>query len=106
MASAAEELADWCVFTSDNPRSEDPDRILADMKTGLRGTNHELIADREEAIERAVELAEARDIILIAGKGHETYQEFADGRVPFDDVKVAKKVIDSRRVDLGEEERP
>lgn len=106
MASAAEELADWCVFTSDNPRSEDPDRILADMKAGLRGTNHELISDREEAIERAVELAEARDIILIAGKGHETYQEFADGRVPFDDVKVAKKVIDSRRVDLGEEERP
>ncbi len=105
MAAASEELADWCIFTSDNPRSEDPDRILADMKAGLRGTNHELISDREEAIERAVELAEARDIILIAGKGHETYQEFADGRVPFDDVKVAKKVIDSRRIDLGEEER-
>ncbi|MEX1120099.1 MAG: UDP-N-acetylmuramoyl-L-alanyl-D-glutamate--2,6-diaminopimelate ligase [Terrimicrobiaceae bacterium] len=105
MAAVSENLADWCIFTSDNPRSEDPDRILADMKAGLRGTNHELIADREEAIERAVELAEARDIILIAGKGHETYQEFADGRVPFDDVKVAKKVIDSRRIELAEEER-
>jgi UDP-N-acetylmuramoyl-L-alanyl-D-glutamate--2,6-diaminopimelate ligase len=104
MAAAAEDLADWCIFTSDNPRSEDPERILADMKKGLRGSNHEQIVDREEAIFRAVELAGARDIVLIAGKGHENYQEFSTGRIPFDDVTIARRAIESRRVDLGEED--
>jgi UDP-N-acetylmuramoyl-L-alanyl-D-glutamate--2,6-diaminopimelate ligase len=104
MASAAEELADWCIFTSDNPRSEDPGRILEDMKKGLRGSNHESVEDRHFAIQKAIEMAGPRDIVLIAGKGHETYQEFSTGRVPFDDVEEARRAIDARRVDLGEED--
>jgi UDP-N-acetylmuramoyl-L-alanyl-D-glutamate--2,6-diaminopimelate ligase len=100
MAAAAEQEADHAIFTSDNPRSEDPGAILADMRTGLRGSNHEEISDRDAAIRRAVEIAESGDIVLIAGKGHETYQEFATGRVPFSDVKAARWAIESRPVDL------
>ena len=104
MAAAAEQEADHAIFTSDNPRSEDPAAILADMQAGLHGSNHEVIEDRDAAIRRAVEIAGAGDIVLIAGKGHETYQEFADGRVPFSDVKAARWAIEGRPVELEEEE--
>ncbi|GAB4166055.1 MAG: UDP-N-acetylmuramoyl-L-alanyl-D-glutamate--2,6-diaminopimelate ligase [Terrimicrobiaceae bacterium] len=103
MASAAESLADWTILTSDNPRTEDPAAILAEMKKGLRHTRHEEILDRAEAIRRAVSKAGPGDIVLIAGKGHETYQEVNGERIPFDDVQVARLAIDSRRVDFGEE---
>ncbi|MEI6033706.1 MAG: UDP-N-acetylmuramoyl-L-alanyl-D-glutamate--2,6-diaminopimelate ligase [Verrucomicrobiae bacterium] len=93
MASAAEELSDWSVLTSDNPRREDPEAILRDVESGLRGSRYDKIVDREAAIRHAVGLAQSGDIILIAGKGHESYQEFADRRVPFDDVAVAELAI-------------
>lgn len=104
MAAAASHLADFCIFTSDNPRSEDPGQILADMTTGLRGTNFEVLPDRNAAIRHAVGLVEAGDILLIAGKGHENYQELATGRVPFDDAKIARFAIEERRVEFEEEE--
>jgi len=96
MGRAAEELSDWCVVTSDNPRSEDPAEICAQITGALRGQNHEVILDRRAAIRRAVSMAESGDIVLIAGKGHEDYQEFADRKVPFDDVAEAASAIRGR----------
>ncbi|MDX2079599.1 MAG: UDP-N-acetylmuramoyl-L-alanyl-D-glutamate--2,6-diaminopimelate ligase [Terrimicrobiaceae bacterium] len=99
MAAAAEELSDWTVVTSDNPRREEPEQIIADVKTGLRGNRFEAITDRESAIRRAIEMAAAGDIVLIAGKGHETYQEFADRRIPFDDAAIAARAIADKRIE-------
>jgi UDP-N-acetylmuramoyl-L-alanyl-D-glutamate--2,6-diaminopimelate ligase len=86
MGRAAEELSDWCIVTSDNPRSEDPEGICRQVTAGLGSSNHEVIVDRRAAIRRAVALAGPGDIVLVAGKGHEGSQEFADRKVPFDDV--------------------
>ena len=86
MGRAAEELSDWCIVTSDNPRSEDPESICRQVTAGLKSVNHEVILDRRAAIRRAVAMAGPGDIVLVAGKGHEAYQEFADRKVPFDDV--------------------
>ena len=99
MARAAEQLADYAIVTSDNPRTEDPEKILADIRAGLRGTAHEIVADRKDAIYRAVELAQPGDIVLIAGKGHETYQEINGKRFPFDDVSVARNAITAKPVE-------
>jgi UDP-N-acetylmuramoyl-L-alanyl-D-glutamate--2,6-diaminopimelate ligase len=99
MARAAEQLADYAIVTSDNPRTEDPEKILADIRAGLRGSAHEVVADRREAIYRAVELAQAGDIVLIAGKGHENYQEINGKRFPFDDVSVARNAISAKPVE-------
>ncbi|HEY5792959.1 MAG TPA: UDP-N-acetylmuramoyl-L-alanyl-D-glutamate--2,6-diaminopimelate ligase [Chthoniobacterales bacterium] len=99
MAAAAEEYSDYVVATSDNPRGEDPQAILADIRKGLKATWNECIEDREAAIRRAVELAGPGDIVLIAGKGHENYQEFANGRrIPFDDASVAGRAIHGKAV--------
>jgi UDP-N-acetylmuramoyl-L-alanyl-D-glutamate--2,6-diaminopimelate ligase len=102
MAAASEELSDWSILTSDNPRTEDPARIISEMRAGLRTSRYEEIPDRTEAIRRAVTLAGARDIVLIAGKGHETYQEFADRKIPFDDVAIAQRAIGEKRIELEE----
>jgi UDP-N-acetylmuramoyl-L-alanyl-D-glutamate--2,6-diaminopimelate ligase len=97
MAAAGESLADHIILTSDNPRSEDPDAILAEMEKGLARRNHEKIPDREAAIRRAIEIAGPGDIVLIAGKGHEKTQEFADHTVPFDDVAIAARAISEKK---------
>ncbi|MFM8657191.1 MAG: Mur ligase family protein, partial [Chthoniobacterales bacterium] len=86
MGRAAEELSDWCIVTSDNPRSEDPESICRQVTAGLKSANHEVILDLRAAIRRAVAMSGPGDIVLVAGKGHEAYQEFADRKVPFDDV--------------------
>ena len=90
MGRAAEHGSDFAIITSDNPRSEDPAAIIRDIEKGFQGKNYEVVIDRREAIERAVSFAQPRDIILIAGKGHENYQQFAKTTLPFDDVQVAK----------------
>jgi UDP-N-acetylmuramoyl-L-alanyl-D-glutamate--2,6-diaminopimelate ligase len=97
MGRAARALADRVLVTSDNPRSEDPEAIIAQILDGTgEGPEVEAIVDRREAIARAVELAGAGDVVVIAGKGHEQGQEFEDGRkVPFDDVAVARKALTS-----------
>jgi UDP-N-acetylmuramoyl-L-alanyl-D-glutamate--2,6-diaminopimelate ligase len=97
MASVGEALADYVILTSDNPRSEDPNEILSEMEKGLSRRGHEKIVDRDQAIRRAIELAGPGDIVLIAGKGHEKTQEFADRKVPFDDVAVAARAISDKR---------
>lgn len=98
MANIAVKYADHAIFTSDNPRTENPASILDDMVTNLKQTNYEVIKDRKQAISRAIELANKEDIILIAGKGHETYQEINRIKYDFDDRKVAKEAIEKKGI--------
>ena len=100
MGQVADQNADYAIVTSDNPRKEDPDKIIADIEKGFRGTHFEKITDRAGAIVRAVETAQPRDIVLIAGKGHENYQEFADHTVPFEDIQVARRAIENHPVEF------
>jgi UDP-N-acetylmuramoyl-L-alanyl-D-glutamate--2,6-diaminopimelate ligase len=99
MGAAVDQYADYAIVTSDNPRREEPEAIIADIKPGLKRGNYEVIVDRREAIFKAIAMAQPRDIILLAGKGHETYQEFADRTVPFDDVAVAASALEGRRAE-------
>ena len=100
MGEIADRHADYAIVTSDNPRKEDPAAIIAEMEKGFRSNHYEKIVERTKAIARAIELAQSRDIVLIAGKGHETYQEFADHTVPFDDIQVARRAIEDRPVEF------
>jgi UDP-N-acetylmuramoyl-L-alanyl-D-glutamate--2,6-diaminopimelate ligase len=100
MGRVADQNADYSIITSDNPRKEDPLAIIADVKKGFRSTNFETVPDRAEAITRAISLAEPRDIILIAGKGHETYQEFSDHTIPFDDRQIALRALENRPLEF------
>lgn len=93
MGAVSEAGSNYSILTSDNPRSEEPEAILADIRAGMRGENHELIADRRAAITRAIGLAGGGDIVLIAGKGHETGQTAHGVVTPFDDVQVARQVL-------------
>jgi UDP-N-acetylmuramoyl-L-alanyl-D-glutamate--2,6-diaminopimelate ligase len=96
MGEVAMKLADYVFITSDNPRSEDPAKIALDVEVGTRraGQNHyEVILDREEAIGRALRVAQPGDVVLLAGKGHETYQIFKDKTVHFDDRETARAVL-------------
>jgi UDP-N-acetylmuramoyl-L-alanyl-D-glutamate--2,6-diaminopimelate ligase len=96
MAEAACEYSTRVIFTSDNPRSEDPNEILRDMETGLNTAARKKsisIVDRKEAIKTAVSLAHGEDIVLVAGKGHEKYQEIKGVKSPFDDKAVLKEMF-------------
>ena len=94
MRAACEELADLCVVTSDNPRSEDPAAIIAEIMRGVgKASKFTLEPDRRTAIRIAIEMAREGDVVLIAGKGHETYQIFKTRRIHFDDREVAREVI-------------
>jgi UDP-N-acetylmuramoyl-L-alanyl-D-glutamate--2,6-diaminopimelate ligase len=97
MGMAAAELSDYVVLTSDNPRSEDPLAIMADAMVGVSkfDTPHVAEPDRERAIRKAIELAEPGDVVILAGKGHETYQILKDGPIAFDDREVARRVLRS-----------
>ncbi len=97
MAAAAEAAADRVILTDDNPRGEDGDRIIADTRAGLRRPGLALVErDRRRAIERAIGDAGRGDIVLIAGKGHEPYQEVAGRVLPFDDREVAAAALAGR----------
>ncbi len=92
MGRIASELADVAIVTSDNPRSEDPHAIIEEILAGV-SREVEVQPDRRVAIARAVEQAKERDVVVIAGKGHEQGQEFADRKVPFDDREAAREAI-------------
>lgn len=97
MAGIASTLSDKAIFTSDNPRSERPEAIIEDMEKGVEPQNYKktiAIVDRKQAIKTACQLAESGDIILIAGKGHETYQEIQGVRHDFDDMKIVKELLE------------
>ena len=96
MGAVANRLADYAIITSDNPRREDPQTIMDEIGVGMPHRERvEFQLDREKAIARAVELARPGDLLLVAGKGHEIYQEFANTVVPFDDREVLKKYLRS-----------
>ena len=95
MAAIATKLADFTILTSDNPRSEDPDAILDEMEKGARG-NYVRITDRRSAISRAIDEASDQDIVVIAGKGHETYQVTGDHIAHFDDREEAELAFKKR----------
>jgi UDP-N-acetylmuramoyl-L-alanyl-D-glutamate--2,6-diaminopimelate ligase len=97
MAQAAAEHSDKAIFTSDNPRSEGPEDILNEMEIGLTGPQKRKvlrITDRKEAIKTACALAQPEDIVLVAGKGHETYQEIKGTRHPFDDREILREAFE------------
>jgi UDP-N-acetylmuramoyl-L-alanyl-D-glutamate--2,6-diaminopimelate ligase len=97
MAAAAEAAADQVVLTSDNPRSESPEAILAAMTQGLTQAHQALIeTDRAVAIAKVLAQAAAQDVVLVAGKGHETAQEIRGVRHPFSDVAQARKALQQR----------
>ena len=100
MGQVVDQNADYAVITSDNPRKEDPDKIIAEIEKGFRGNHFEKITDRASAISRAIEIAQPRDIVLIAGKGHENYQEFSDHTVPFEDIQVARRALENHPVEF------
>jgi UDP-N-acetylmuramoyl-L-alanyl-D-glutamate--2,6-diaminopimelate ligase len=98
MGEIAARLADMTFVTSDNPRSEDPEQIIAEIMAGVARVREQplvrSVSDRAIAIDEAIGAARAGDVLVIAGKGHEQGQEFAGGRkVPFDDVTVARKAL-------------
>jgi UDP-N-acetylmuramoyl-L-alanyl-D-glutamate--2,6-diaminopimelate ligase len=94
MGALAASMSDLCIVTSDNPRTEDPEAIVGDILEGIEDTGGcEVIVDRQTAIARALALAEPGDFVLIAGKGHETYQIFRDRTIHFDDREVARNAL-------------
>ena len=104
MGRVAGEGSDLVVVTSDNPRSEDPMAIIEEVLVGVRETRAECVVevDRRVAIEVAIRAAKAGDIVLLAGKGHEKTQTFAEGAVPFDDVaEEAEQVLRRDAVRIG-----
>ena len=97
MAKIATDLSDKAILTSDNPRNEDPEVILDEMEKGVEAHNYKKllrITDRKQAIKTACQLAQPNDIILIAGKGHETYQEINGVRHHFDDMETVKEILE------------
>ena len=100
MGAAAIRFSDFAVATSDNPRNEEPMAILREIEAGLqeaggtRGKNYWIEPDRREAIRYALKMATAGDTVLLAGKGHETYQIVGTEALPFDDRVVARELLD------------
>lgn len=93
MGKIATELSDYTVITSDNPRNEDPDKIIRDIVSGVSGDNYVVVSDRREAIKKALFCASEGDIVLLAGKGHETYQIIGDDKFDFDEREIVKSLI-------------
>ena len=97
MGRIAAQFADIAVATSDNPRTEDPDAILDDIEQGMGGTAHRRITDRLEAIHAALAEARAGDTLVLAGKGHETYQILGTTKVPFDEREIVARAVQGHR---------
>ena len=98
MGEIAGKLSQYCVITSDNPRTEDPEAIIDQVEQGMKKTGcaYERVADRREAIARAIAIAEPEDVVMIAGKGHEDYQIIGREKIHLDDREEVKKALNSR----------
>ena len=96
MGEISGRIADFTIITSDNPRTEDPEKIVEQIEEGIKKTNgkYKVIVDRIEAIREAIKMATKRDIIILAGKGHEPYQEINGKKYPFDERIIVKDIID------------
>ena len=95
MGEISGKIADYTIITSDNPRTEDPEKIVEQIEEGIKKTkgNYEIVVDRTEAIEKAIKMANNKDIILLAGKGHEPYQEINGKKYPFDERIIVREII-------------
>jgi UDP-N-acetylmuramoyl-L-alanyl-D-glutamate--2,6-diaminopimelate ligase len=101
MGAVAARLSDVVVITSDNPRTEDPARIIDEIKRGIPASNRDaasvfVIVDRTEAIQFAISRAESGDLVLLAGKGHEKSQTIGGRELPFDEAKIAREALERR----------
>lgn len=96
MGEIAGKLAEHTIITSDNPRTEDPEEIIKEIEEGIKKTKgkYECITDRREAIKKAISMANTKDIIILAGKGHETYQEIGKEKNPFDERVIIKEILE------------
>ncbi len=99
MGEIAGRIADYTIVTSDNPRTEDPKKIIDDIEKGISKTKgkYEVIEDRKQAIEKAIKMANKKDIIILAGKGHEPYQEINKVKYPFDEREIVKEIINNMK---------
>ena len=99
MGEVSGRVADYTIITSDNPRTEEPDKIVSDIEVGIKKTKgqYTCIVDRKEAIKAAIEMASKTDIIVLAGKGHEPYQEINHVQYPFDERIIVKEIIDNMK---------
>jgi UDP-N-acetylmuramoyl-L-alanyl-D-glutamate--2,6-diaminopimelate ligase len=95
MGKISTDIADTTIITSDNPRSEEPKDIINDIEAGLEKENYIVIENRKEAIKEAITIAQEGDVIVIAGKGHETYQILKNETIHFDEREVVKEILDS-----------
>lgn len=89
-------IADYTIITSDNPRTEEPEKIIEQIEAGIKKTNgkYECIVNRKDAIKKAIEMATKRDLIVLAGKGHEPYQEINHKTYPFDERIIVREIIE------------
>jgi UDP-N-acetylmuramoyl-L-alanyl-D-glutamate--2,6-diaminopimelate ligase len=99
MGEISGKTADYTIITSDNPRTEDPEKIVKEIEKGIQKTNgkYEVIVDRTKAIERAIEIVESRDMVILAGKGHEPYQEINGVKYPYDERKIVNEIINKSK---------
>ena len=97
MGKISGELADYCIITSDNPRSEDPLAIISQIEAGIKETSceYEVEPDRRAAIFKGVRILQPEDTLIVAGKGHENYQEIGGRVIHFDDVEVAREALEA-----------
>lgn len=93
MGKIAAEICDLCIITSDNPRTEEPMNIIKDIVNGVSRENYTIIENRREAIKKSIDMAKQNDIIVIAGKGHETYQILKDKTIEFDEKKIVQEIL-------------
>ena len=99
MGEISGKIADYTIVTSDNPRTEDPQKIVDQIEEGIKKTKgkYEVVVDRVEAIEHAIKMANKRDIIILAGKGHEPYQEINGVKHPFDERIIVRDIIEKMK---------
>jgi len=99
MGEIAGRIADYSIVTSDNPRTEKPENIVEDIEKGVSKTKgkYEVIVDRRKAIEKAVTMAGKKDIVILAGKGHEPYQEINNEKHPFDEKAIVKEILENMK---------
>lgn len=102
MGEIAGRLADWTIITSDNPRTEQPEAIAGEIETGILRTNgrYEILLDRKKAVEKSLVLCDNKNVVIIAGKGHETTQTIGNTIYPFDDRNVVKDILERRERDV------
>lgn len=95
MGRIAGRLSDHCILTSDNPRSEDPASILEEIEKGTleTGCTYDKYVDRKKAIQAAIDMAQPQDVLIVAGKGHENYQEIQGKKIHFDDAEVVRSFL-------------